>query len=53
MKVRTFVLKTLAVWTFLPLLYLEKETTVKHTILIIDILLSLGVFLQVEITSRL
>lgn len=51
-KIRTFVLKTVALWTFLPLLYLERETQIKHTILIVDILLSMFIFIQVKTKTK-
>jgi len=52
-KVRTFVLKTVALWTFLPLLYLERETQIKHLILIVDVLLSMAIFIQVNTKTKL
>jgi hypothetical protein len=52
-KVRTFVLKTVALWTFLPLLYLERETQIKHLILIVDVLLSMFILIQVKTQTKI
>ena len=46
-------LKTVALWTFLPLLYLERETQIKHLILIVDVLLSMFILIQVKTQTKI
>jgi alpha-1,3-glucosyltransferase len=50
-KLRFVLLKTIAVWTLLPLLISPGETLVKHLILIIDYLVTVKVLLKLEVSS--
>ena len=50
-RVRLVLLKTVCVWTLLPLLIQPKETMVKHMILLVDLLLTMKVFLKVNVSE--
>lgn len=45
-KLRFLLLKSVAVWTLLPLLFHQKESLVKHLIFFLDIVLTYRIWLQ-------
>ena len=52
-KLRFLVLKSVAVFTLMPLLYQPKESLVKHMILFLDIFLTLRVWLSLKVETFL
>ena len=50
-KVRIFVLKTIALWTLLPLLVSPSETALKHMLFILDVSLTLLIFLRLNVNQ--
>ena len=52
-KVRLLLLKTVAVWTLLPLMINPMETLTKHLIFSLDLYLTLNVFVRVDISKEL
>ena len=50
-KLRFLVLKSVAVFTLMPLLYQPKESLVKHLILFLDIFLTLRVWISLKVES--
>lgn len=51
MKVRAFLIRIISTWSFLPLLYLVKETTLKHLLLILDCFLTYDIFIKIRTKS--
>ena len=52
-KVRLLLLKTVAVWTLLPLLINPMETLTKHLIFCVDLYLTLNIFVKIDISRDL
>jgi hypothetical protein len=50
-KVRLFMLKTLAIWTFLPLIISPRDTLVKHVLFLTDIILSWHLYLKISMSQ--
>ena len=50
-KLRFVLLKTVAVWTLLPLLISPGETFVKHLVLLLDFFLTVKVWLRLSVTN--
>ena len=48
-KIRLLILKTIAIWTFLPLISSCNDTLVKHLLFIADIFLTLKLLLRIEL----
>lgn len=47
-KTRLIVLKTIGIWTFLPLIVSHRETMVKHTLFLVDVIITQAVFLKLD-----
>jgi hypothetical protein len=52
-KVRLLLLKTVALWTLLPLMINPMETLTKHLIFCFDLYLTLNIFVRIDIVSDL
>ena len=52
-KVRLVLLKTVAIWTLLPLLINPMETLTKHLIFSLDLFLTLNIFVRLDINKDL
>jgi hypothetical protein len=52
-KVRLLLLKTVAVWSLLPLMINPMETLTKHLIFCLDLYLTLNIFVRIDIVRDL